>query len=215
MRKIRLSDAASLFCYCLVPGFLAIWFVYALMSYRPGELRHVSRTLGEWGYYMFWGIMYIKPVSVIFPNKLLRRLVCLRRQLGVLIFYLVALHVIGLMVFFGWLSWEGILQMLRWDYMIYGSLAFILMLILYMTSNNISARLLKRRWKYAQRLAYIAIVLAALHVTIFRNSIDGYILIGVYAILKYVEYFGPRHGSAKEDEGIAKKRVEDKGRAKA
>lgn len=86
-----------------------------------------------------------------------------RRYLGVLCGFYVSLHFVTYLAKESFLpkGWE---QIVTKNYLIAGSLAAFLLLVLTVTSNNISVRFLKKKWKYVHNLVHLAFFIMLAHV---------------------------------------------------
>jgi DMSO/TMAO reductase YedYZ heme-binding membrane subunit len=88
-------------------------------------------------------------------------------------------------------GWE---QIVTKNYLIAGTFAAFLILILTVTSNNISTRLLKKKWKMLHRLVYLAFFVMLFHV--FQIEKANLLLLGVmvtpvilFQIFRLLRYF--------------------------
>ena len=87
-----------------------------------------------------------------------------RRQLGLWCFAYVCLHLAAYLFFVLGLDWGQLgVELSKRPYIIVGSLAFLCLLALAVTSNRYSQRKLGRRWKQLHRLVYIVLGLGLLH----------------------------------------------------
>ncbi|MBC2659648.1 protein-methionine-sulfoxide reductase heme-binding subunit MsrQ [Pseudomonas sp. MSSRFD41] len=90
--------------------------------------------------------------------------ITVRRQLGLWCFAYVTLHLTAYGVFILGLDWSQLgVELRKRPYIIVGSLGFILLLSLAVTSNRYSQRRLGARWKKLHRLVYLILGLGLLH----------------------------------------------------
>jgi sulfoxide reductase heme-binding subunit YedZ len=124
-------------------------------------VERLTHQTGLWGLYFLLLTLSITPLKqftgVAWP-------VSLRRMLGLYAFFYACLH---LAVYF-WLDqsflWEAIVEdILKRPYITLGLTAWLLLLPLALTSNQLSMRLLKKNWKRLHRLVYIAALLVVFH----------------------------------------------------
>lgn len=99
-----------------------------------------------------------------------------RRYIGVFCGLYAILH------FFSYLGKESFLpkgweQIVTKNYLTFGAFAAVIILILAITSNNFSTRLLKNRWKKLHRLVYLAGIVAMFH--IFQIEKANLVLLGL------------------------------------
>lgn len=90
--------------------------------------------------------------------------VAVRRQLGLWCFTYVVLHLAGYLFFILGLDWSQLgVELRKRPYIIVGTLGFLCLLALAVTSNRYSQRQLGVRWKKLHRLVYVILVLGLLH----------------------------------------------------
>lgn len=138
----------------------------------PESLLHPS---GEFSARLLIVALVITPLTMMFPKArwprwLMRR----RRALGVAAFGYAALHTIFYVV-----EMETLRNMLAefWALGIWtGWAAFAIFVPLALTSNNVSQRLLGRRWKQLQRWVYAAAVFTLIHWIFIHNELGAAIV---------------------------------------
>jgi sulfoxide reductase heme-binding subunit YedZ len=87
-----------------------------------------------------------------------------RRQLGLWCFAYACMHLAAYLFFVLGLDWGQLgVELSKRPYIIVGSLAFLCLLALAVTSSRYSQRQLGRRWKQLHRLVYIVLGLGLLH----------------------------------------------------
>jgi len=90
--------------------------------------------------------------------------IVVRRQLGLWCFTYVLMHMTGYAFFILGLDWGQLgVELVKRPYIIVGSLAFLCLVALAMTSNRYSQRRLGARWKKLHRLSYLILGLGLLH----------------------------------------------------
>ncbi|MCY1423144.1 Sulfoxide reductase heme-binding subunit YedZ [compost metagenome] len=90
--------------------------------------------------------------------------IAVRRQLGLWCFTYVVLHLTAYAIFILGLDWGQLgVELSKRPYIIVGSLGFICLLALAVTSNRYSQRRLGPRWKQLHRLVYLVLGLGLLH----------------------------------------------------
>lgn len=90
--------------------------------------------------------------------------IAVRRQLGLWCFAYVLLHLSAYAIFILGLDWSQLgVELRKRPYIIVGSLAFLCLLALAITSNRYSQRRLGARWKKLHRLVYLVLGLGLLH----------------------------------------------------
>lgn len=90
--------------------------------------------------------------------------ISVRRQLGLWCFTYVVLHLSGYTAFILGFDWSQLgVELRKRPYIIVGTLAFLCLLALAVTSNRYSQRRLGSRWKKLHRLVYVVLGLGLLH----------------------------------------------------
>lgn len=139
-------------------------------------------------WYLLIGILYIRPLAEIFRWKPFFVILRYRRQLGILCgvsalfhatLYLWGTDALSL-YFFDSFFWK-LNTLFGW-----GSFALVAMLFPLMTSNTLSQKFFKRRWKSIQRFSYAAFILAGIHISFVRGEIYSSIVpIFLWAVLLF------------------------------
>ena len=140
---------------------------------------------GYWAERLVIIIMFVKPAVVIFKTNWLKKIFSWRQTMGWLSTLLYFIHALGFIILydlFGLAAWNK-------AYLIWGGLAGMLMLILGITSNKYSMKLLKANWKKIQRLAYPAFFFILAHTSLSKHGdLRKFLgLGGFYLIAKIVE----------------------------
>ena len=90
--------------------------------------------------------------------------IAVRRQLGLWCFAYVVLHLCAYLFFVLGLDWSQLgVELRKRPYIIVGSLGFLCLLALSVTSNRYSQKRLGARWKKLHRLVYLVLGLGLLH----------------------------------------------------
>jgi sulfoxide reductase heme-binding subunit YedZ len=90
--------------------------------------------------------------------------IAVRRQLGLWCFAYVVMHMTGYGFFILGLDWGQLgVELVKRPYIIVGSIAFLCLLALAVTSNRYSQRRLGARWKKLHRLIYVILGFGLLH----------------------------------------------------
>jgi len=155
----------------LVPGFY--WTYLILFSDLGADpAKNLNHKAGEIAlYYILLNLLLgiLIGFKVKFPVKL-RFLLLNRRYLGVLSFLVLVFHVF---LYFAMESFEAqaIEQIFTKNYLIFGSLAFSILLILAFTSNDFSVRRLTIKvWKRLHRFVYLASLFFSIHILLIEKA---------------------------------------------
>lgn len=144
-------------------------------------------------------ISFSKTIPFKWPN-LLRFLLQERRWLGVFTFVFLIFH-LGLYWAMEGFESKGFVQMYTKTYLILGSLAWVLMFALAMTSNNYSVRKFGgKKWKWLHRLVYLATALITAHILLIEKTdlIKFGALTGFIWLLQIVRVFLAKKNVAKQ-----------------
>ena len=140
----------------------AVWMTYHTLNGTIGidPVRAIEWGLGLWALRLLIATLCVTPLRWVGLN-----LMRFRRQLGLVAFAYVCLHLLAWVTIDMGLRWEQILPDLikRW-YIVVGMSALVLLVPLAVTSNTASIRFLgAKEWNRLHKLAYPATILAAVH----------------------------------------------------
>ncbi|CUH41204.1 protein-methionine-sulfoxide reductase heme-binding subunit MsrQ [Ruegeria atlantica] len=145
-----------------LPGALpAPWLFYQGLTGGLGvdPIEALEHRYGELALQLLIVVLAISPLRRFFGLNLLK----FRRALGVLTFAYVSLHLLVWLVLDVQLPSQIWADILKRPYITVGMAAFILMIPLAVTSNNLSLRKMGARWRILQRLVFPAAILGGLH----------------------------------------------------
>lgn len=151
---------ALVFILCLTPLVRLIWLGYSdKLSANPVEF--IERSTGFWSLFTLVLTLSLTPIRIITGRV---RQLQLRRMLGLFVFFYASLHICT----YFWLDysfdWPDIMQdIIKHPYVLVGFSAYLLLLPLAITSNNVMIRLLRERWKKLHQLVYLVALLAIVH----------------------------------------------------
>lgn len=182
---------------------LSIPAVLLLAGWWRGQIDTMDmlHPTGEWSARLMIVAMMLGPMVGVFgPRPWLNWLLARRRAFGVATFAYTALHLAFYLIDMGnlqdmlaeWLA-PGI-----WT----GWAAFLLMLPLAITSNDVSMRRLRTGWKRIQRLVYFAALLTLLHWFWVHNSYTAAIVHFAPLALLHIARFTMKPLSRMKPEGV-------------
>lgn len=165
------------FFVCLLP-FIAMVAGVFCNSLGPDPADELARGTG------LWALRFILLSLSITPIKNLSgwvRLFPFRRTFGLFALFYGSLHFITYLAFLLQFRWFEISSdILERPYITVGFAAYIILVLLGVTSNKASMRALGRRWKQVHSLIYIASILALMHlVWILRSDLTEAIFYGM------------------------------------
>ena len=150
-----------IFILCLIPlGKLAFDVFTGNISADPVEdFTHVT---GEWGLRLLIVTLAITPLRMITG---INQLVLVRRMLGVFSFVYILLHFLTWLVIDNFFDIQRIIEdIIERYYILFGSLAFVMMTLLAATSTNRMVKWLGgKRWANLHKLIYLIGILGVLH----------------------------------------------------
>lgn len=148
----------------------AAWTFYLGVTDQLGAdpMKVLERTLGLWALRFLVVCLAITPLRRLTGLSLLRY----RRAIGLLAFFYAALHLLTYMVLDQGLDLPAIwADIVKRPYITVGMAAFLILVPLAVTSNNLSIRRLGgAAWARLHRWVYLAAVLAAVHFVMVVKS---------------------------------------------
>jgi len=142
-----------------IPLALLVWdTLQGNLGVEP--VRDIEHRLGRTALYFLIATLSVTPLLRLTRINLVR----FRQALGLICFSYVVLHLAAWVVFDMALLWAQMLKdVVKRPYLIFGMLAFLMLLSLAVTSNRFSIRRMRAGWKRLHRLIYPAAILASLH----------------------------------------------------
>ncbi|MDS9466885.1 protein-methionine-sulfoxide reductase heme-binding subunit MsrQ [Paracoccus sp. MBLB3053] len=123
-------------------------------------VRDIEHRLGRTALYFLIATLAVTPLLRLTRINLVR----LRQALGLICFSYAVLHLSSWIVFDMAFLWAQMLKdVVKRPYLIFGMIAFAMLLLLAVTSNRFSMRRMRQTWKTLHRLIYPAAILVALH----------------------------------------------------
>lgn len=151
---------AAIWCAALTP---LGWLVYEGFSDQlgPDPGKALVNALGLWALRLLLVTLALRPLRDMTGKVVFIRV---RRLVGLFCWFYASLHfAAGLFYVIGF-SWDALLKAFsEKTYIILGLLAWLLLVLLGVTSNHWAQRRLKRRWAKLHRAIYAVVVLACLH----------------------------------------------------
>lgn len=155
----------------LLPGFYWTFLIF-FSDLGADPAKNLNHKAGEIAlYYILLNLVLgaLIGFKVKFPIKL-RFLLLNRRYLGVLSFLILIFHVF---LYFAMESFgpQAIEQIFTKNYLICGSLAFMILAVLAITSNDWSVKKLTvKKWKRLHRFVYLASFFFSVHILLIEKS---------------------------------------------
>lgn len=131
--------------------------------------------------------LFISPMSRVFSWKGFCKLMAYRRQMGIATFWLALFHGFGFILKYEFFSLSYFND--PRSHLFYGFVALFGLLVLAVTSNDLSVRVLKRNWKRVQYLVYPVLFLVLLHIALVSESFINFALLSfAYVLLKILDW---------------------------
>lgn len=166
--------------YYLLPAILIA--IYLLI--KDGD---IYAEMGEIALNIFIAIMFSKPLIILSRQMKWRKYLVYRKDLGIYCFWFFAFHMFGLMRANG-IEIQHLFMTPSNNFLFWGAMGGIGVIILGVTSNNASMKLLKKNWKRLHSLAYPAFFFGLYHSSLAEGEIAKfYLLGGLFIIAKVLE----------------------------
>lgn len=147
---------------------IAYFMMGVLGRLGPDPAKVIEHQYGRVALYLLIASLMITPLRRHVGINLLK----LRRALGVTGGMLVIAHLTVWLVLDIQDIGKAIEETFKRRHLIYGMIAFVLMVPLLVTSNALSLRKMGRRWNQLHRLAYILVPLATIHYVLANKTIE-------------------------------------------
>jgi sulfoxide reductase heme-binding subunit YedZ len=173
----------------------AAWFVFFAAGFLPlvyitavafqGSLgaepaKALVEYLGEVAILLLLFVLSLTPLRKI---KVLSGVNRFRRMLGLFVFFYALLHLSAYALLL--VDWQNFVEDLYSRlYVTAGFVAFVILLLLALTSPRVMVRRLGRRWKPLHRMVYLAVFVALIHV--FWQVRSDYTEVASYALIALV-----------------------------
>lgn len=172
-----------LFLICLYPLVRWLWLGYSgNLGANPAEF--LIRSSGIWALVALLLTLGVTPLRRLIGQP---ALVSVRRMLGLFAFFYTALHVLG------WAIWECNLSLsfmindvIQRTFILLGTLAFIPMITLAVTSTHGWIRRLKRNWQRLHQSVYAIGILSVWHFWLLRTGKNDVLEPYLYAAVLFL-----------------------------
>ena len=143
----------------LIPLALLVWdTLQGRLGVDP--VRDIEHRLGRTAIYFLIATLTVTPLLRLTRVNLVR----FRQALGLICFTYLLCHVAAWIAFdMGFLWTQIVKDVIKRPYLIFGMIAFLMLLALAVTSNRWSIRRMGAGWRHLHRLIYPAAILAAAH----------------------------------------------------
>jgi sulfoxide reductase heme-binding subunit YedZ len=145
---------------CLLPLlWLSVDIAFDNLGANPVQALHIR--LGDWSLRFLCLTLAVTPIQIITKW---RGLSDYRKMLGLYAFFYGTLHVLAYLLIDHGLMWQMIsIDIIESPYIWIGLLAYIIVLLLALTSSKWAKKQMGKNWKRLHRLIYIAAIAAVMH----------------------------------------------------
>lgn len=158
------------------------WFILGL-TLNDGLIWELYKSAGSAGLLMVLMILLVSPLAEVTKLKTLLFLKTMRRPFGICSGLLISIH--GLHYI------DSVAYVLQyWEFsrpnigILFWSLWATIMLVLTLTSNNISQKFFGKKWKIIQQSAYFALLFGVIHAILIAEEWDLLFLGLSYIVIK-------------------------------
>ena len=166
----------SVFVFALVPFAILLLRIYG-NDLGPDPAQELSIETGEWTLRMLLITLAITPLRQI-TNRV--SFIRYRRMLGLFALFYASLHFLCWMIFLLGFRFFAIMEeLVERPYITVGFSAYLILLVLGITTPKAMVRKLGKNWKRLHRLVYVAAILGTIHLLwILRSNIGEAVLYG-------------------------------------
>jgi methionine sulfoxide reductase heme-binding subunit len=159
--KVVVFAAALIPAAALAYGFYALYYGIDLnaLTANPGD--YITDQTGTWTLAFLLISLSVTPLRRLTKwNAVIK----LRRMLGLFAFFYGTLHMLTWVVFIHYFDTQFMVEdVVERPFITVGMTTWVILLALAVTSNQLSIRMLKRRWQTLHRLAYVAGIGGVVH----------------------------------------------------
>ena len=151
---------------CLLP-FVALVRAVATNSLGPDPAEHLMHVTGEWVMRFLVLVLLATPLARYGWPRLTRY----RRMLGLYVWFYATLHLLVFaQVYIGWSGEQLVEELAERPYVLVGFLAWLILVLLGITSAHTIRKKMGRHWRQLHKLTYAVAVLGWLHLLWLSRS---------------------------------------------
>ena len=171
----------SVFVFALVPFAILLLRIYG-NDLGPDPAQELSIETGEWTLRLLLITLAITPLRQI-TNRV--SFIRYRRMLGLFALLYASLHFLSWMIFLLGFRFFAIMEeLVERPYITIGFSAYLILLVLGITTPKAMVRKLGKNWKRLHRLVYVAAILGTIHLLwILRSNIGEAVLYGTILVV--------------------------------
>ena len=171
---------AVVFMACLAP-LLVLTNAVASTALGPDPAEHLMHVTGEWVMRFLVLVLLSTPLARYGWPRLARY----RRMLGLYVWFYATLHLLVFaQVFIGWSGEQLIEELAERPYVLVGFLAWMILVLLGVTSAKAIRRKMGRHWRKLHKLTYAVAVLGWLHLFwLSRSDVGDAVVYGLIFLI--------------------------------
>ena len=171
----------SVFVFALVPFAILLLRIYG-NDLGPDPAQELSIETGEWTLRILLITLAITPLRQI-TNRV--SFIRYRRMLGLFALFYASVHFLSWMIFLLGFRFFAIMEeLVERPYITVGFSAYLILLVLGITTPKAMVRKLGKNWKRLHRLVYVAAILGTIHLLwILRSNIGEAVLYGTILVV--------------------------------
>ena len=168
-------------CIAILPAILFVidFFNKPFIAEPAEKIMHFT---GELALQLLIITVLIGVVKYYFNIKFM---LAWRKIIGLWAFFYATLHLLAFLIFEVAFDLQNLLRsLLTLEYIYFGILAFIILLLMAITSNRTAVLKLKKNWKLLHNFIYLALLAIIIHIALQIKS--GFIDVAIYALIVLV-----------------------------
>ena len=164
------------FCTCLIP-FSYLFYLAWTNNLGPDPGEALAKETGEWSLRFLIATLAITPLQQLTGWRITARY---RRMIGLFTLFYASVHFLIYLMFLLGFRWFALYEeILERPYITVGFTAFVILVVLGVTSPKAMVRKLGKNWKRLHRLVYLVAVLVMIHmIWILRSDFGEALLYG-------------------------------------
>lgn len=157
------------------------WLVHTILFSGLVHLIYLGFTSADSSYllthsgeYTIWTLILTlacTPLYILFGWQQIRRF---RKILGIYVFLYLFVHLISFIDKYHWQIAAAVTGITMEFNLIIGTISFMIMLFLFLTSNRVAVRRLRKKWKPLHRMVYPAAMLGCGHILLLNDQITAH-----------------------------------------
>ena len=141
---------------------------YLTSNLTANPIQTATQRTGDIAMILLVLMLAVTPILIFYQTNLLKGM---RKRLGLYAFFYTSVHLFIFFVLDYGLDWKQLIQLiLQKLYLIFGLIAFIILLAMAITSFQWWKKKLAKNWKRLHRLVYLAAILNILHYALAQKG---------------------------------------------